>query len=212
LRIVRHGESEANVLRIFSNRGWVHGLTDAGRRQAQALAGDLAGEPVSALYASPLRRAAETAQILGDALEIGYELTDALREYDCGVLEGTTGHGASTVFRRVLDDWLLRGEWESRIDGGESYNDMQSRFVPFVENLVPSAQELAGDIVLVGHGGIFRCMLPLVLRNIDASFTVDHGLHYAAQIIAEVTPAGLVCTSWDGIAPPDLAVPPGSNR
>ena len=39
---VRHGESEANILEVISNRGSVHGLTEKGRRQANQLAGGLA--------------------------------------------------------------------------------------------------------------------------------------------------------------------------
>lgn len=38
LLFARHGESEANVDRVFSNRGWGHPLTPAGREQARVLA------------------------------------------------------------------------------------------------------------------------------------------------------------------------------
>ena len=34
----RHGESEANLLHVFSNRGVKHGLTARGRAQAETLA------------------------------------------------------------------------------------------------------------------------------------------------------------------------------
>ena len=42
--VMRHGESEANILEVISNRGSVHGLTEKGRRQATQLADRLQDE------------------------------------------------------------------------------------------------------------------------------------------------------------------------
>src|SRR5215510_3422657 len=84
----RHGESEANLLHEFSNRGVKHGLTQKGRAQAAELAVELAAKPILRIYSSPLLRATQTAGILAEALGLEVEVTDALREYDCGVLEG----------------------------------------------------------------------------------------------------------------------------
>ena len=88
LYFVRHGESEANILHEISNRGWKHGLTEKGREQSRQLAQNLSASGISKIFTSPLRRAVETAQIL--ALELGapLEVTQALAEYDCGILEG----------------------------------------------------------------------------------------------------------------------------
>lgn len=88
LYFVRHGESEANLLREFSNRGLKHGLTDKGRTQAAELAQKLKETPVTKIFSSPLLRAVQTTEILAASLSKPYQLTGALREYDCGVLEG----------------------------------------------------------------------------------------------------------------------------
>ncbi|MEJ5311226.1 MAG: histidine phosphatase family protein [Anaerolineae bacterium] len=82
----RHGESEANLLWEHSNRGFKHPLTEKGRVQANALARKLDGIVVTWLFASPIMRAVQTAEILSDALGVPYEITDALREYDCNLL------------------------------------------------------------------------------------------------------------------------------
>jgi hypothetical protein len=50
--------------------------------------------------------------------------------------------------------------------------------------------------VLVEHGGTYRCMLPLVLRNIDFRFSVERGLSHTAAMVAELRPEGLVCLTW----------------
>jgi len=84
----RHGESQANLLHEISNRGLRHGLTRKGREQAVALAQRLQHRPIAHIYSSPVLRAIETSVILANRLEVDYEITDALREYDCGILEG----------------------------------------------------------------------------------------------------------------------------
>src|SRR3712207_5088470 len=101
LYFVRHGESEANRLREFSNRGVKHGLTPRGREQAAALARALRGAAVAKLFSSPLLRAVETAEILSAAIGVPYEVTDALREYDCGILEGRSDAASWQVYDEV---------------------------------------------------------------------------------------------------------------
>lgn len=82
LYFARHGESEANVQQVFSNRPGVHGLTETGRRQAEALAGNLRGIAFTELYCSPVLRAVQTAEIVASRLHLTYEIEDGLREYD----------------------------------------------------------------------------------------------------------------------------------
>jgi broad specificity phosphatase PhoE len=67
----RHGQNVANLTETFSHRVFDGDLTDAGRRQAHELADRLAvgdGEPVAYLVCSPLRRARQTADIVGQRL------------------------------------------------------------------------------------------------------------------------------------------------
>jgi hypothetical protein len=54
----------------------------------------------------------------------------------------------------------------------------------------------------VGHGGLYRTMLPHVLSNLDLKFVLAHPVGHAEAIIAEPGQAGLVCTSWCGMAVP----------
>jgi probable phosphoglycerate mutase len=202
LYFVRHGQSEANVLQVFSNRGWQHGLTAAGRAQVKELGNTLSCAGAARIYSSPLKRAMETASILGRRLGVGYEAVDALREYDCGVLEGAGGRDAARIYAEVLDDWVERYLWNRRIEGGESFNDIRRRFVPFVEALVDRPPEHQANSLLVAHGGVLRCMLPLVLANVDLEFSMSNRLGYAATVTAHAQPDRLVCLDWAGTPPP----------
>jgi broad specificity phosphatase PhoE len=121
LFFVRHGESEANVLKVISNRGLRHGLTEKGRRQAAELASNLRGSEATRIYSSPLLRALQTAEILSSALGVNYDVTDALREFDCGIAEGRSDPESWDLHRQVMEDWLQRGELDARIVHVESY-------------------------------------------------------------------------------------------
>lgn len=159
----RHGESHANRLHMISNRGLEHGLTSTGRNQAAALAGRLVDRGITRIYTSPLLRAIETAVIVANRLGIDYETTDALREYDCGILEGRADEQAWSEWQRLHDDWVIHARHASRIEGGESFDDLRARFVPFVETLRRRYGESGDGLLCVSHGGLYAMMLPLVL-------------------------------------------------
>jgi broad specificity phosphatase PhoE len=197
LYFVRHGESEANLLNECSNRGLKHGLTETGKQQARALAQSLRSVPVAALFSSPLLRARQTAEILAHALGIAYQVTDALREFDCGILEGKSDAASWHAYWQLSEAWLSRQEWEQRIEQGESFVEIQQRFVPFVDQVLQVYGTSASAVVLVGHGGTYRCMLPLVLRNIDFRLSSEQGMGHTVVIVAELRPEGLVCVAWE---------------
>lgn len=198
LYFVRHGESEANLLREFSNRGRKHPLTQRGRAQAHQLADVLRTKAISRIYTSPLLRATETASILAATLGIGVTVHDALREYDCGILEGRSDAAGWAIYDEVQHAWLEEGDWDRRIEGGESLRDMEARFVPFVRDLVQ--QQSPGEAtVLIGHGGLFRCVLPLVLANIDFAFVRQRGIDNTAYVLATEQDGRLICNQWCGL-------------
>ena len=209
LYFARHGESQANVLREISNRGLRHPLTPTGRAQAAALAARLQGLPITRIYSSPVLRAIETSVILAGELNVTYEVAEALREFDCGVIEGRSDEAAWQMWRALFDAWVVHGQWEQRLEGGESFYDLRDRFVPFVEGLVRRYGDTAAEVVCVSHGGVYWTMLPLVLKNVDRGLIAQRGFDYTACVVAELRPAGLVCVEWNGqsVEPPP---PPAS--
>ena len=207
LYFVRHGQSEANVQSVISNRDLPHPLTELGRQQARQLAQATAAVPVARIYSSPLLRARQTAEILSAALGAPFEITEALREFDCGIAEGRSDEEAWSLWRWVMDDWLARGHLDSRIEGGESFMDIKARFVPLVERLVEDRRGSTDNLILLGHGGLFSAMLPLVLANVDASFVGGHSIDNTGAIVAELRHHGLVCLEWCG---EKLAIEPTS--
>jgi broad specificity phosphatase PhoE len=198
LLFVRHGESEANVLREISNRNLVHPLTPRGRSEAEQLALSLAALEVAAIYSSPLLRALQTADLLAAALGAELTVTDALRECDCGDIEGRSDEDAWRQHTALMVDWADPMLWHRRIPGGESLHDVHDRLVPFINTLIEEHRASAATLVLVGHGGIFRALLPTLLTNVDAAFANAHPITNTGTIVAEHLDGALVCREWCG--------------
>ncbi len=196
LYFVRHGQSVANVQMVISNRDLFHPLTELGRQQAEALAQLLAEVPVAAIYSSPIVRAAQTAQIVATHLGLPVESADALREPDCGIMEGRGDDDAWAEHDRVRHDWVVQRQFDSRIEGGESYNDLRTRFVPFIDQLMAKHGDTEHNLLLMTHGSLLYLMLPLVLTNIDLATVGEYPMPNTAVIIAEKRKNGLVCIAW----------------
>jgi broad specificity phosphatase PhoE len=194
----RHGESQANLLHVISNRGLRHGLTYRGREQAVTLADQLQGHPIARIYSSPVLRAIETSVIVANQLNLDYEVVDALREYDCGVLEGRSDEAAWQQWQELFDTWVIHKRWDERHEGGESFHDIHERFVPFIEGLVQCYAGTQEEIICVAHGGIYTMMLPLVMKNVDQMLISRYGFDYSSCVVAELKPEGLMCVEWNG--------------
>jgi probable phosphoglycerate mutase len=204
LYFIRHGESEANTLRVISNRESPFGLTALGRQQAMILADHLKDIPITVIFSSPILRARETAEILSLAFHLPYQITEALREYDCGNLEEKSDEASWKLHSEIAEDWTLNHNHLRKPDGGESYLDIKKRFLPFVESLTQNGLLTEDHILLVGHGGLLQLMLPELLTNIDHAFVKSHGIHHTQCIIAEQKPAGLLCQQWSDVKLEDM--------
>lgn len=150
--LARHGETEWNLDGRFQGHADPP-LNDLGRAQAHELAERLAGEPIAAVYASPLRRALETAQIVGDRLGLPVATADGLREVDVGSWSGLTRAEIAGRFPEGYARWLEYGPgW----DDGETYERMGER-------VMGALGEIAGrhpgeQILVVTHGGPIRAV------------------------------------------------------
>ncbi|MBI4674004.1 MAG: histidine phosphatase family protein [Chloroflexi bacterium] len=201
LYFVRHGESEANVTNEFSNQDHTkHPLTATGRAQVQALAEKLRAVNFTAIYASPLLRAQQTAQILNAAHGLEIQTTTALSEHNAGNLEGRADPAAWQAYSTLFETWLLKRDLDARMPGGESFNEMRTRFMPFITDVINRYADSDANILLVAHGGIYHSMLPLLLTNVGYTFGYKHILGNAALIVTEQRAEGLVCLVWDGVA------------
>jgi 2,3-bisphosphoglycerate-dependent phosphoglycerate mutase len=163
LLLIRHAEPE----RVFGVEGGAPadpGLTPLGQRQAKALAAWLESEPIDAIWASPLRRALDTARPLADALGLAVQTEDALAEYD------RDHHTYLPVEERELlpdDPWL-------RLLAAPIAEVTDEQALAFLERVRAGVERViaAGGqrVVAVCHGGVVNAYLATVLETPRALF------------------------------------------
>jgi 2,3-bisphosphoglycerate-dependent phosphoglycerate mutase len=149
--LARHGETDWN--RIGRWQGHADPpLNETGRQQAVELAERLAGAGISAIYTSDLRRASETAQVVGERLGLDVHEDSQLREIDVGSWSGLT---RAEVEERFPDGFARWRAGEIGHDG-ETSEQLTARVVAAVERI---ARAHPGDTVLVvTHGGAIRAL------------------------------------------------------
>jgi probable phosphoglycerate mutase len=196
LYFVRHGESEANTLRVISNRDSQFGVTALGKQQALILADSLKDIPITSIFSSPILRARATAEILSESFHLPYQVTQALREYDCGILEEKSDEESWRLHGEIAEAWTLHQDHLRKPDGGENFLEIKKRFLPFIESFSQNGSHEENHILFVSHGGLLQLMLPEILTNIEHAFVRSNGIRHTQCIIAEQRPAGLICLQW----------------
>ena len=154
--LLRHGEP--SVFGRINGRLPGVGLSAKGRAEIAAVAGRLAEEKIDAIYASPLQRTRETAEILADRLALPVQYREDVIEIDYGEWTGLT-------FDKIRQDerWQMwaRSRSIAAVPGGESWRRVQERVVGALFDLRQAHPE--GSVVVVSHGDVIRAALLFAL-------------------------------------------------
>ena len=150
---LRHGEHRL-LGKVLAGRMPGVGMTERGRAEIASQAERLAREKIAAIYASPLQRTRETAEIVSARLSLSIEFRDDLLELDFGEWTGAT-------FDAIRADprWQAWSTQRSlaAIPGGESMRAVQQRIVAAMIEL--NERHLHETIVLASHGDVIRAAL-----------------------------------------------------
>ena len=208
----RHGENVANLTKTLSYRVFDGDLTDVGRRQARELGERLAAraaDPVRLLACSPLRRARQTADIVGQrlGLPVAMELDD-LREVNVGELDGRSDAQAWEIYTAVLAAWRA-GDTQARFPGGENRDELCARLLRALTVVARGAAARPSPVLadsaaaerslIVAHGANLRAALPCLAGEPDPGTDLPTG----GVAALHVRPSGLPVlrlVSWPGAA------------
>ena len=135
-------------------------LSDEGRRQAAELGRRLAGRPFAGLYTSDLKRANETAQVVGDAVGIDPKPMAELREIYLGEWEGLHTDELAVRFPQAWASWTKEPDWDL-VPGGEGAAAFEARVEAALDSIFMRHQE--GDVLVVTHGGVIQIALHQVV-------------------------------------------------
>lgn len=148
LLLIRHGETDWNVEARIQGVADIP-LNDRGRRQAELLGEALAGEPISAVFASPLQRAQHTAECVALHHRLAVRTHPGLSELDQGVLEGLLAKDLREHPAGIVQAWEA-GNMSIVIPGGESMEGLQQRAWSAIEAIRDQAGP-DGVVAVVSH-------------------------------------------------------------
>jgi broad specificity phosphatase PhoE len=134
LFLVRHGETESNRVGLALGRADVP-LNERGLWQAKMLANALVGEPFTAVYTSPLRRARQTAEAIAERHGLTPVVEPGLIEMDIGELDGLTFAEIRERHPGLLEKWASPEGQATAIFGSESLADVRDRAWRRLESL-----------------------------------------------------------------------------
>jgi broad specificity phosphatase PhoE len=169
LYLVRHGENPANLKREFSYRKVDYTLTEKGVRQAEQTARHFAalndGQRIDAIFSSPLKRALQTAEIIGASTGHNVMVIEEFREINCGEYDGVPPTDEMWAHHdRILASWR-DGDHDVRFPGGEGFHELRARARSGLGRAVAGRD--GQTIVVVAHGGIVGATLSDVCPDLD---------------------------------------------
>ncbi len=195
LLLIRHGESLANA------EGRLQGhldipLSDRGRRQAERLGERLAPLGVDALYTSPLRRANESAEIIGVRLGLTLAERAALMERNVGELEGLTREEIVARFPHYMP--ARTDVRRVEISGFEQDGEFAQRVMQGLTTIIEAHPQQT--VAVLTHGGVIFsfCRQTLQMPTVrPGPFAIDNGSITTFDIVRGDAPRSTLVTLND---------------
>ena len=161
--VIRHGESEKNILGIESDEVDKYPLTEKGKKGIKDKISKLKREDIDIIFSSPILRARESAGIINEELKKEVVFDDRLKEVNYGKWLGLN-------VEKFLDEHKkLKEAAESVMDfrlgeTGESRNEVVARVREFLEEI---NNKYSGKTVLIVGHGIINAAIRKILYDIS---------------------------------------------
>jgi len=175
LLVIRHGESEADLLDVHEGRA-DFALTERGHKQAEAMSNYVAKNyNISKIYASTLTRAKQTAGHLSNRTGIPIVFDENLMEFNNGLLAGLPRAVVREKYPEVPDLPI-----DKAVYGQESQVEFRQRAEKALSRVISESQA-DETIAIVSHGGMINQLYrSLFEMPVDCKFffnTADTGIH-----------------------------------
>lgn len=156
LRLLRHGQTQANVDGALDTGFPGLPLTELGRAQADAAAGVLGSEPIGSVFVSRLIRTHQTASPVARSLGVTPTEHAGLVEISAGEFEMANDEKAIEAYIGTLMQWF-GGDLDARLAGGESGREFLGRYDSAINEAVDQTIAEGNDsLLVVSHGAAIR--------------------------------------------------------
>lgn len=175
LLIIRHGESEADILDVHEGRADFN-LTEKGHTQAQAMAEYLKEHyTIHRIYASPLKRAFQTATYLSKAIYVPVITEEKLMEFNNGLIAGLSRAEADKKYPLIPNLPVHASVYEQ-----EAKLEFRYR-AEYILSKIIAENEDDSTVAIVSHGGminqLYQAFLKLPVTSGMFFPTSDTGIH-----------------------------------
>ena len=163
--LARHGQTEWNVEEVFRGRIDIE-LNQTGAKQAELLAESLSGQNIEAVYSSPLKRAANTAEAIARRHSLKVETSPGLTDCDFGQWQGLHLKEVRKKYKKLYQQWAESPQLV-QIPGGESLDEVRERALKVVDGVVAKH---TGSVVLVSHRVVNKVLICALLGLDNSHF------------------------------------------
>ena len=162
LILVRHGQSEWNLLNLFT--GWKNpGLTEQGVEEARKAGRALKAKNIvpDAYFTSALSRAQRTLDLMLEEMgitDLTIQRSFKLNERDYGDLSGLNKDDARKKWgEEQVHIW--RRSYDVPPPGGESLKDTAARVLPYYEAEIEPLVKAGKTVLVTAHGNSLRALV-----------------------------------------------------
>ncbi len=171
LLLLRHGATRGNELRQYVGRRTDEPLSDEGRAQCERAGADTS---VRRVYASPMRRAVQTARLCFPRARL--RLVEDLAEFDFGAFEGRC---ADELWHDAAYRSWVDGDCRRRCPGGESMESFAKRTADALASaLLEASRSGESRVAVVAHGGT---VMAAMCRFADGAAGLDSYFDWHVQ-------------------------------
>ncbi|MCL2527840.1 MAG: histidine phosphatase family protein [Defluviitaleaceae bacterium] len=176
LLIIRHGQSEADILNVNEGRA-DFALTKHGQNQAAQMAKWVSNYmKIEKIYASTLKRARQTAEKLSAHTSISIQFEDALMEWNNGLIAGLSREEANKLYPAPMVKFPHTAMYEQ-----ESDIEFRARAEAIFSKII-NENPPGSKIVIVSHGGmisrLFQSFMGLPMVSDVSIYSGDTGVHH----------------------------------
>lgn len=192
--LLRHGQSQWNLENRFT--GWVDvPLSQKGEEEAKAAGVKLSGMRFDCAFASVLKRAIDTLDIVLKTIgqgDIPVEKDQALNERLYGELQGLDKAETAAKFGEHQVK-LWRRSYDIRPPGGESLKDTAERVLPYYERRIRPAILAGRTILVAAHGNSLRALV-MHLDHLSQEEVLELNIPTGVPLLYEFDESGAVTT------------------
>ncbi|HTD34775.1 MAG TPA: histidine phosphatase family protein [Candidatus Elarobacter sp.] len=164
LHVVRHADAvpaSDDAFAVYDDYE-AHPLSERGRAQAHALGERFAELSLAAVYASPIRRARETAEAIAAAAGVEIQDEPGVREIAIGAIDD-----ARAMTMRARLEWLAMvamrdGSWTG-IPGTEPSHEVRARMLSALDAI--AARHPGRRVAVVSHAGAINAALGAIMET-----------------------------------------------